>query len=126
MISQLYITEAVNIRNEFIALHNQLTNLEQNNMKEIYNSFIEQRKNLENIRDNDLTTKDSSDLQKSIEESLTKLDEESQRLGKIVNPINEKIEDLKKREEVLYANIKAAYPTLTDDQIVGYIKPHLS
>lgn len=125
MISELYINEARNIKQEFNRIFQLITETEQNTIKEACNILLAEKETLEKIKNREIVITDKDEFAERIMKSLTIVDDETKKMEKPILDLNNKMEELKKRETELWDKIKAAYPTLTDEQIVSYIEPHL-
>lgn len=68
---------------------------------------------------------DDKSVLESVYKILDQLDAESQKILKLINPIEERMKDLQKEENKLYLTLKEKYPHATDkelkDSIVAYI-----
>lgn len=125
MISEFYIESAKNIRNQFLNLTSQLEK-HQDELRQISKLLLDTAKELEDYNNKGIYKETSMDSIKSyIVSKLDKLDIESNKLAKKINPINDAIERLKQDEIQLYQAIKSKYPNLTDIQIQEEIRKHL-
>jgi len=123
MISQIFIDRAVGIRKEYLSLNRDANN---------YKKLIENLKNkvedtiggLEDIIKNiDNLTEDET-KQKSLK-FIFELEEETQKIQKMVDPINDKIQQLVKEEQSLYDQIKLNYIELSNEEILTIIQNEL-
>lgn len=125
MIATFYIESAKTIRSQFLTLSQQLEK-HQGELKQISKLLLDTAKELEDYNNNGIYKETSMESIKTyIVTKLDKLDSESNKLAKKINPINEAIEKLKQDEIQLYQAIKDKYPGLTDLQIQQEIKKHL-
>jgi predicted nucleic acid-binding Zn-ribbon protein len=125
MISTFYIESAKAIRSQFLTLSQQLEKY-QGELKQISQLLLDTARELEDYNNNGIYKEKSMESIKNyIVSKLDKLDFESNKLAKKINPINEAIEKLKQDEIQLYQAIKDKYPNLTDLEIQQEIKKHL-
>ena len=123
MISQIYLDRAVKIRREYLSLNKDASD---------YKVLVENLKNkveetidgLEDLLKNiNLSTEDET-KEKSLK-YLLELEEESQKIQKVIDPITEKIQELGKEEQSLYEQIKLNYIDLTNEEILSIIQNEL-
>lgn len=124
MISNRYIDQGVKIREEFLLVNKQLEDILVE-IKKVGLELQKQTEDLQNISENleDFSDGDSAKL--AILNKLTEVEIQGNRLTAIYKPVNDKLEELKKQEEILYQTIKENYPDLTDDEIVAEFEPHI-
>ena len=123
IISKQYIDTAVNIRREFVNLNSKLDNI-LNDLKDVADKLGNENDNLKKINA-DLGKFDKETSKDMIISKLLDMEKEANRLSKVYEPINDRIEQLKRDEENLYLNIKNKYPNLSDDEIVSEIRPFI-
>ena len=123
MISQIYLDRAVKIRKEYLSLNKDASD---------YKVLVEKLKDkveetidgLEDLLKNiNLSTEDET-KEKSLK-YLLELEEESQKIQKVIDPITEKIQELGKEEQSLYEQIKLNYIDLTNEEILSIIQNEL-
>jgi len=123
MISQIFIDRAVGIRREYLSLNRDAGN---------YKKLIENLKNkvedtiggLEDIIKNISNLTEDESKQQSLK-FIFDLEEETQKIQKMVDPINEKIQQLVKEEQSLYDQIKLNYIELSNEEILTIIQNEL-
>jgi molecular chaperone DnaK (HSP70) len=123
MISQIFIDRAVGIRKEYLSLNRDAGN---------YKKLIENLKNkvedtiggLEDIIKNINNLTEDESKQQSLK-FIFDLEEETQKIQKMVDPINEKIQQLVKEEQSLYDQIKLNYIELSNEEILTIIQNEL-
>ena len=123
MISQIFIDRAVGIRKEYLSLNRDAGN---------YKKLIENLKNkvedtiggLEDIIKNISNLTEDESKQQSLK-FIFDLEEETQKIQKMVDPINEKIQQLVKEEQSLYDQIKLNYIELSNEEILSIIQNEL-
>jgi DNA repair ATPase RecN len=120
MIQESYIQAAIAIRRKYLSL---ITNVEiyHNNAKRIISTLEESIIELNDIKENKQDVESIS----SVLGVLSKVDDETQRLEKIMEPINIEIENLSKEENELFRLIKDKYTTLSHEDIYNYIQERL-
>jgi uncharacterized phage infection (PIP) family protein YhgE len=123
VIDQRYIDTAIRIRKEFLSMNEKLIDVS-SDIKNVLGKLSEENDNLSNI-DKNLQSYDKSTAEKLILDKLMDMEKEANRLAKIYEPINKKIEELRKEEELLYDKIREMYPDLSDEEIVSEIHPFL-
>jgi molecular chaperone DnaK (HSP70) len=123
MISQIYIDRAVGIRKEYLSLNKDANNYQKlienlkNKVEDTIGGLEEIIKNIDNF------TEDES-KQKSLK-FIFDLEEETQKIQKMVDPINDKIQQLVKEEQSLYDQIKLNYIELSNEEILTIIQNEL-
>jgi molecular chaperone DnaK (HSP70) len=123
MISQIFIDRAVGIRKEYLSLNRDAGN---------YKKLIENLKNkvedtiggLDDIIKNISNLTEDESKQQSLK-FIFDLEEETQKIQKMVDPINEKIQQLVKEEQSLYDQIKLNYIELSNEEILTIIQNEL-
>ena len=123
MISQILIDRAVGIRTEYLSLNRDAGN---------YKKLIENLKNkvedtiggLEDLIKNINNLTEDESKQQSLK-FIFDLEEETQKIQKMVDPINEKIQQLVKEEQSLYDQIKLNYIELSNEEILTIIQNEL-
>jgi len=123
MIDKIYIKRAVNIRKEYLDLNKNLKKYEVlviDLKGKIENTINE----IQNIIDN-IDKSSPENIQKKSMEYLKSLEEETQRVQKFIDPVNNKIEKLQKEEQILYQQIKTNYPGIEDKDILSQIQIEL-
>ena len=123
MISQIFIDRAVGIRKEYLSLNRDAGN---------YKKLIENLKNkvedtiggLEDLIKNINNLTEDESKQQSLK-FIFDLEEETQKIQKMVDPINEKIQQLVKEEQSIYDQIKLNYIELSNEEILTIIQNEL-
>ena len=124
MIDKNFINNAIIIRNEFISLIKSLEKYETEakNLSMFYNKIANEmsayKESLDQIND-------VQKIQKYLLGKMNELEVESQKLSSKITPINDRIEKLRKEEEILYNKIKEKYPKLSDDEIKKELSKHI-
>jgi len=124
MIDKNFINNAIIIRNEFISLIKSLEKYETEakNLSVFYNKIANEmsayKESLDQIND-------VQKIQKYLLGKMNELEVESQKLSSKITPINDRIEKLRKEEEILYNKIKGKYPKLSDDEIKKELSKHI-
>jgi chromosome segregation ATPase len=128
MIAKIYIEGAKNIRNEFLRLSKELDSYN-NKAAELVIYLENKAQELKDYSNNTVSKiKDKSDITKVGEDIIKKLSEvqdEEQKLVRLVKPINDEIDKLRVDEENLFKQIKDKYPNMTEQEIVKEIHSHL-
>ena len=128
MIAEIYIESAKNIRNEFLRLSKKLDSYQNESAKLVI--FLEDiSKQLEDYSKTDISTiKNKSDVAAAgeyIVKKMTEIEEEEQKIIRLVQPINEKIDKLKVEEATLFKQLKEKYPNMSQDDIIKEIHSYL-
>ena len=128
MIAEIYIESAKNIRNEFLRLSKKLDSYQNESAKLVI--FLEDiSKQLEDYSKTDISTiKNKSDVAAAgeyIVKKMTEIEEEEQKIIRLVQPINEKIDKLKVEEATLFKQLKEKYPNMTDEEIIYEVQSNL-
>lgn len=123
MISQIFIERAVGIRKEYLSLNRDASNYKKliEGLKDKVESTIS---GLEDIIKNINNFTEDETKQKSLN-FIFDLEEETQKIQKMVDPINEKIQQLVKEEQSLYDQIKLNYIELSNEEILTIIQNEL-
>jgi molecular chaperone DnaK (HSP70) len=123
MISQIFIERAIGIRKEYLSLNKDANNYQKlieslkNKVEDTIGGLEDLIKNIDNL------TEDES-KQQSLK-FIFDLEEETQKIQKMVDPINEKIQQLVKEEQSLYDQIKLNYIELSNEEILTIIQNEL-
>ena len=127
MIDKIYIESAQNIRREFLRLSNNLEKYE-TNLKD-YIIFLEKASaELEIFKNIELKKAKSSNIQETTDKllkSVTEIENEEQKILKLIKPINDRIEKLREEENFLFSQIKEKYPNMTDEEIIYEVQSNL-
>lgn len=125
IIDKHYINAAIKIRKEYLGLNDKLKECEKELKKES-NNLLKESANLDNLNDNLGDYNSPEDAQEAVFTKLNDIDVHIKSLNNIYSPINDKIEELKEREIILYNNIKKAYSNLSDEDIISQINVYIS
>ncbi len=120
MIDKFYIDSAKRIRKDYLDLMSPLDfYLEKlKNMSDVFTKAIS---DLEKFN-SELQSKSKESAEKELYERLNAVEEEQQKIYKVIDPINKKIEELRKEEEALWSQIKMRYPSIIEDDLVKEIQ----
>jgi molecular chaperone DnaK (HSP70) len=123
MISQIFIDRAIGIRKEYLSLNRDASNYKKliENLKDKVESTIGSLEEI--IKNIDNLTEDESKKQSL--KFIFELEEETQKIQKMVDPINDKIQQLVKEEQSLYDQIKLNYIELSNEEILSIIQNEL-
>ena len=121
-IDELYLKQAYNIRIDYENVHLLVNNREKdiNNLKKSIKSLKEELQRAQkDIKNGDKT------IMNNVYKILGKLEDESQKLSKVINPIENKMDELRRDEVILHETLKEKYPHVDDrslkDAIINYI-----
>lgn len=122
-IDEIYLRRAFDIRVKFENIHLLISNKE----KDISNL----KKNIESLKGELIKAqKDIKQGDKTVLENvyriLDDLEFESQKLAKVIGPVEEKMEELRRDEVVLHQTLKEKYPHVTDDELKNVIIDYIS
>ncbi len=123
MIDKVYIDSAKRIRKDYLELMSPLDfYLEKlKAMSEVFTAAIS---DLEKFN-KDLHSKTKESAEQELYQKLSAVEEEQQKIFKVVDPINKKIEELKREEDALWEQIKMRYPNASEDELVKEIQESL-
>jgi hypothetical protein len=131
MIDERYIQKAISIRRTYLKLINnmdlyraralQVSERLDGTLKKLDDYRAELKANSKNEKSNLSEVEIFEKLLKIIDE----VEEEGQRLEKLVEPINLEMEKLAKEEMELYRQIVDSHPNLSEDQIVEKVQDRL-
>ena len=129
MIDDSYLDAAVRIRRTFMNLNIELTEYE-NYAKSIEKIIERALADLDDINnsissDKKLKNLSQEDMLRKVLDILAKLENDSKSLESKINPINEKIEKLRKDEVQLYNGIKFKYPNIKDSELIEMVNKKL-
>lgn len=113
MINKNYIERGKKIRKEFIQTSQKLE-LILNKLKSVSEKLKEYHKDLKDLSESE---KNPEEIKRLTLQKLTLIEKEGIKLNKEYKPLNDKMENLKKEESILYKNVKEKYPELTDEEI---------
>ncbi len=124
MIDENLINNAILIRNEYKSLMKSLNKYEKDvqDLSKFYNKIAD---DMTGYKDNLKQNNDVSSVQKYLMGKMNDLEVESQKLSNKITPINERIEKLRKEEEILYNKIKEKYPIMSDVDIKNELSEHI-
>lgn len=125
MIHKHYIDSAVKIRKEYLGLSKKLEDCGKQ-IKEISKNLYNKTELLDELKENLSQYKTPEEAQEAVFQKLNDIDLEHKKINDIYKPINERIEELGKQEEILYENIKRAYPKLSDEEIIAEINKYIT
>ena len=129
MIDEKYLQKAIRIRRTYLKLINNM-DLYRARATQISENLDKTLKDLDNFQ-KDLNKKDRKESidEKALFEKLLKIidniEEEGNRLEKLIEPVNFEIEKLAKEEIELYNQILDGHSNLTEDQIVEKVQDRL-
>jgi chromosome segregation ATPase len=128
MIDIQLIDSAKEIRKKYLdALYE--INLCEGDIKDLSEFLNKKLKSIENIQKFDLKEKPSeSEFKRVLNLILKEIEEIEEKeiyMRNKINPLYEKIESLKRDEDILYDTIKERYPNLSDYEIKTYINQNL-
>ena len=123
MISKIYIDRAMKIRKEYNSLNKDATNYKKM-IESLKDKLEETIEGLQDIISNINNLSETETKEKSLK-YIFDLEEETQKIQKMVDPINENIQKLVKEEQSLYNQIKLNYPELSDQEILKQIQNEL-
>lgn len=130
MVDERFLQRATIIRRTYFKLINSL-DLYKSRAIQVSERLDETLKKLESFRSNleGVDNRKTSLGEKEIFENLLKIidevNEEGQRLEKLIEPVNLDMEKLAKEEEELYRQIVESHPNLSEDQIVNSVRDRL-
>jgi len=125
MIDKHYIDSAIKIRKEYLGFHSKLEQCHVQ-VKKIAENLMDETKELDKLKDTLDKYKTPEEAQNAIFQKLNDIDLQHRKISDIYKPINDKIEELRKQEVILYENIRRAYPNLSQEQIVDIINENLN
>jgi arsenate reductase-like glutaredoxin family protein len=126
MIDENFLKSAVNIRRQYLKISNNME-FYHNKAKDVVGKLEETLESLEKLQ-NDFSVSKSISNEGAISSLMTILkdvEDEGDRLEKLVEPMNKEIEKLSKEEHELYRQIKEKHKDLTDEQIVKSVQDRL-
>jgi arsenate reductase-like glutaredoxin family protein len=126
MIDEVFLKSAVNIRREYLKISNNME-LYHNKAKDVVSKLENTLQELDNLQ-NDFSVKKSVSNESAVNRLMTilkEVEDEGDRLEKLVEPMNQKMEILSKEEHELYRLIKEKHTDLTDEQIVESVQDRL-
>lgn len=126
MIDEFFLKSAVNIRREYLKVSNNME-LYHNKAKDVVSKLEKTLQELDNLQ-NDFSVKKSVSNESAVNRLMTilkEVEDEGNRLEKLVEPMNKQIEILSKEEHELYRLIKERHKDLTDEKIVESVQDRL-
>jgi chromosome segregation ATPase len=127
MISKVYIDAAIQIRDEFIDTQNKL-GIYEKELSNISSKIEKNIKSLLSLKEDILSTSsglNKEEVNKKILEEMEIIEGEGNKYSKLITPLSDKIEELHKREDALYNDIKERYPKLSDDDIITELRKYI-
>ena len=128
MIDEVFLQSAVNIRRKYLKISNNMNGYHKR-AKEVYDTLKDSIAKLETLQ-NELKNKGKNKLnsESALENLLAiiqSVEDEGNKLEKLVEPMNKEIEKLSKEEHELYRQIKEKHKDLTDEQILESVTERL-
>lgn len=128
MIDKIYIDNAKIIRSEFLKLNKELDKY-QDELKKLV-SYLEkvsvELQEFSNTEVKSIRTKgDATNVVESLLKKMTEIEDEEQKLIRLVQPINDKIEKLRVEENYLFQKLKEKYTSMSEDEIRKEIQSSL-
>jgi phage shock protein A len=126
MIDEFFLKSAINIRREYLKVSNNM-DFYHKKAEDVVNKLEETLKKLEDLQKEVSTDKSMSNNSaiNGLVEIIKNIEDEGNRLEKLVEPMNKQIEKLSKEEHELYRQIKEKHRNLTDDQIIKHVQDRL-
>jgi hypothetical protein len=126
MIEERFIKRAIEIRKDYLKITRDISIYEAK-AKQVLEKLESTVSKLNSIQDKikskDITNAD--DASKKIMDILLEVEREGERLEKVIDPLNLKIENLRVEENELYRLIKEKYPKITDQNIIQEIQKEI-
>jgi len=122
MIEERFIKRAVEIRKTYLKVTRDISVYETRarQVLETLESTVGKLNQIQdNIKNKVLTNADEAS--KKVMDVLSEVEREGERLEKIIDPLNEQIEQLRIEENELYRLIKEKHPKITDKEIIEQI-----
>lgn len=123
-IDKKYINQGIELRKEFLGLNSQMDVILKD-LKKVAENLKNENDNLEDINSN-LKEMEYEQASRLVLEKLMNMELEAEKLHKIYEPINKRIEEIKKQETILFENVKMSYPSLSEEEIFNQFSEHLS
>jgi len=126
MINDLFLKKALNISKEYLMITNDI-NMYEKMVSEILNSLDSNSKELEDLKEK-INSNKITDIEFAKSEMLNiiiNLEDDTNKTGKHINILNERIEKLRKDEVDLYREIREKYPEMFDDDIKEEIQSYI-
>jgi len=124
MINKKYLEQALRIRKDFLKTDNELLGLK-NDLKKINKKIENTLNDLKEIRDKSDQYKTNEEFQSDVMKCLAEFEDHSKYAEKIYQPLNKKMEDLKKEEQDLYKNLVLEYPNIKEDILINEIQDYV-
>ncbi len=127
MISKIYIDAAIQIRDEFLDTSNKLS-LYEKELSGISSKIEKNIKSLLSLKEDILSTStdlNKEEVNKKILLEMELIESEGDKYSKLITPLSDKIEELHKREDALYNDIKERYPKMSDDDIITELRKYI-
>jgi len=121
MIDKHYIEAGIKIREEFIELNLSLTD-HLDYVRSIGERLISISGDIIGM---DLDGRSDDDIRDDVFGKITDAELEAEKINKLVGPINDRIESLRRDEESLYNIIREKYPNLSDNDIINEFKKYI-
>lgn len=127
MISKIYIDAAIQIRDEFLDTSNKLS-LYEKELSGISSKIEKNIKSLLSLKEDILSTStdlNKEEVNKKILLEMELIESEGDKYSKLITPLSDKIEELHKREDALYNDIKERYPKMSDNDIITELRKYI-
>lgn len=113
-VDEIYLKRAYDIRIEFENVHH-LIGKKEKDIKKLKSSIESLKAEL--IKTKRQIKNGDKSIMENVYKILDDLEEETQKLARVIQPIEKKMEDLRKNEVVLHETLKEKYPHATDDEL---------
>lgn len=128
MIDKIYIESAKNIRYEFVNLSKKLDS-HQKELVRLFSYLENISVELQEMSKTEIskirTKEDASSFTDLIVKKMNEVEEEEQKLIRLITPINDRIDKLRDEEKYLYNQIKEKYPLMSETDIKKEVQSHL-
>ena len=126
IIEERFIKRAIEIRKTYLKVTRDISVYE-SRAKKTLATLENTMKKLSELQDNikNKVVTNVDEASKKLMNILTEVEEEGERLEKLIDPLNLEIERLRTEEQELYRLIKEKHPNVTDKQIVEEIHKEL-
>ena len=116
-IDERFLKTGLRIQNDAINALSLLSK-EEDKLRSINEKLLSVTTELQGIKDKSMNYDSPESMKDDVFKQLQDIEVQSQILNKVIDPLNKKMERLRKEEEILWETIKEKYPNMEEENIV--------
>jgi len=124
MVNQKYLDQAVRIRKDFLSTDGELLFL-QKKLKKVNENIENTLSKLKEIRNKSSEYHSDEEFHSDVMKYLKEFEEQGEQIAKAYEPLNDKMESLKKEEQELYKVLVQNYPKIDEESLIQEIQDYV-